>query len=109
MRNHKNVDFKRDSNTAYTAAGREPSPQQAGNRLRSSNGAPQDSSSCGSHVNDDTYSFESREGISEEGLFGSAPLSPEVSKKVASEGAATARTPGSMQSAAMTWISPMRT
>eukprot|EP00955_Chlamydomonas_euryale_P082949 363784-Chlamydomonas_euryale.AAC.19 len=53
------------------------------NRFRSSNSASQDCSRFGSHVDDDTYSFESREGISEEGLFGSAPLSTEASKKIA--------------------------
>eukprot|EP00955_Chlamydomonas_euryale_P104981 365605-Chlamydomonas_euryale.AAC.13 len=37
------------------------------NLFRSSNSAALDSSSLGSHVDDDTSSFESREGISEEG------------------------------------------
>eukprot|EP00955_Chlamydomonas_euryale_P013743 148213-Chlamydomonas_euryale.AAC.2 len=64
------------------------------NRLRSSDSAPQDSSSFGSNVDDDTSSFESRGGISEEGSFGSAPLSTVASNNLASEGAATARTRG---------------
>eukprot|EP00955_Chlamydomonas_euryale_P016089 171909-Chlamydomonas_euryale.AAC.1 len=53
------------------------------NLFRSSNSAEQDSSSLGSHVDDDTSNFESREGISEEGLLGSAPLSTAASKNIA--------------------------
>eukprot|EP00955_Chlamydomonas_euryale_P099479 365220-Chlamydomonas_euryale.AAC.2 len=64
------------------------------NLFRSSNSAAQDSSSLGSHVDDDTSNFESREGMSEEGSLGSAPLSTEASKSIASEVAATARTRG---------------
>eukprot|EP00955_Chlamydomonas_euryale_P055970 356270-Chlamydomonas_euryale.AAC.5 len=55
------------------------------NLFRSSNSAAQDSSSLGSHVDDDTSSFESRKGISEEGSICCAPLSTEASKNIASE------------------------
>eukprot|EP00955_Chlamydomonas_euryale_P041862 352149-Chlamydomonas_euryale.AAC.1 len=55
------------------------------NLFRSSNSAAQDSSGLGSHVDDDTSSFEIREGISEEGSLRSAPLSTEASKNIASE------------------------
>eukprot|EP00955_Chlamydomonas_euryale_P101642 365361-Chlamydomonas_euryale.AAC.10 len=53
-------------------------------RFRSSNRAPQDSACFCSHINGNASSFESREGINEEGLFGSAPLSADASKNIAS-------------------------
>eukprot|EP00955_Chlamydomonas_euryale_P055252 356073-Chlamydomonas_euryale.AAC.1 len=53
------------------------------NRSCSSNSSRPDNARFGSHVDDDTSCVESREGIREEGSFGSAPLPAEASMNIA--------------------------